>query len=426
MMMLGQQTQQGQQAIPDAPRPQVSLPASDSVKPGMGTTPNSTGDATDSAAADSQDDKVPSSLPATPPPAAQNPGSEETVIPTAGEGRQAFTLRAVNVNFVEVPFTVKDNKGRLVPGIKPREVQVFENNLRQHISLFTVDPWPLSVALVVDQSLPDDVMRTVNRSLAAIPGAFTNYDEVAVFTYNNGPQMRTDFTGAQSPRLSFTLQTSQTSGREVLMPLGGPLSQTNVLNNQVFDPNTAPQRNNRGIELNPPREVHTLNDAILEAAKALSKTERGRRRVIYVISDGKEYGSKAKFKEVVQYLQTHRIAVFGTLVGDSSLPVIGFLDNIHVPLTMRDNILRAYVTATGGSLEAQFRQKNIEQSFINIAKEVRTQYTVGYYSHEPMIDGKFRTIEVKVMRPDLTVLAKKGYFPSVNDARPTVAPVASH
>jgi VWFA-related protein len=210
------------------------------------------------------------------------------------------------------------------------------------------------------------------------------------------------------------------------MPLGGPMSQTNVLNNQVFDPNTAPQRNNRGIELNPPREVHTLNDAILEAAKALSKTERGRRRVIYVISDGKEYGSKAKFKEVVQYLQTHRIAVFGTLVGDSSLPVIGFLDNIHVPLTMRDNILRAYVTATGGSLEAQFRQKNIEQSFINIAKEVRTQYTVGYYSHEPMIDGKFRTIEVKVMRPDLTVLAKKGYFPSVNDARPTVAPVASH
>jgi VWFA-related protein len=186
-------------------------------------------------------------------------------------------------------------------------------------------------------------------------------------------------------------------------------------------------RNNHGIELNPPKEVHTLNDAILEAAKALSKTESGRRRVIYVISDGKEYGSKAKYKEVVQYLQTHKISVNGTLVGDSSLPVVGFLDRIHLPLTMRDNILPAYAAATGGSFEAEFRQKSIEESFANISKEVRTQYVLGYYSHEPMIDGKFRTIEVKVMRPDLSVLAKKGYYPSVNDARPAAAtPTASH
>ena len=43
-------------------------------------------------------------------------------------------------------------------------------------------------------------------------------------------------------------------------------------------------------------EVHTLNDAILAAVQALSKTPSGRRRVIYVISDGKEYGSTAGTK----------------------------------------------------------------------------------------------------------------------------------
>ncbi len=81
----------------------------------------------------------------------------------------------------------------------------------------------------------------------------------------------------------------------------------------------------------------------------------------------------------MKYLQTNKIAVYGTLVGDSSLPVVGYLDKIHLPLTMRDNILPAYAAAdTGGQFDAQFRQKGIEDSFAKIAEEVRTQYTLGY------------------------------------------------
>jgi VWFA-related protein len=140
---------------------------------------------------------------------------------------------------------------------------------------------------------------------------------------------------------------------------------------------------------------------------------------VYVISDGKEYGSKAKTKDVIRYLQTNKVAVYGTLVGDSSLPVVGFLDKIHIPLTMRDNVLPAYTTETGGNLDAEFRQKGIEESFQNIFKEVRTQYTIGYYTHEPFIDGKYRPIDVRVMRPDLTVIAKKGYYPTASDSGPT-------
>jgi len=420
-MVLGPQAQQtpGQQSIPDAPRPQVSLPAANSVKPGMGTTPDSNSDST----AASPDDNVPSKLSSS---SQTKPTEAQPEVPASGEGPKAFTI-IVQTNFVEVPFTVKDSKGKLVAGIKPRDVQVYENNLRQQLALFTVDPWPLSVALVIDQSLTFDNMEKVNNSLAALQGAFAPYDEVAVFTYNNGPRLRTDFTGAQSPRLAFTLETSKTGGREPLMPLGGPMAATNNINNQNFDPNTAPVRNSRAIELNPPKEMHTLNDAILEAAKALTKTGKGRRRVIYVISDGKEYGSQAKYKDVVQFLQTNKIAVYGTLVGDSSLPVVGFLDHVHLPLTMRDNILPQYATATGGSFDAEFRQRGIEESFAKIAEEVRTQYTLGYYSHQPFIDGKYRPIEVKVLRPNLTVLAKRGYYPTATDTRPTnVVSSASH
>lgn len=407
------------QQIPDAPRPQVGLPAVERVAPGMGTTPTSNGD---HAPADQQNPEGPSSsLPS----AAQQPAGQETPpeLPAPGEGSDAFKL-VVRTNFVEVPFTVKDKKQRLVPGITWREVRIYENNIPQRISLFTVDPFPLSVAIVIDQSLTPDNMAKVNNSLAALQGAFAPYDEVAVFTYNNGPQKRTDFTAANSARLEFALNNSKSTGREVYMNMGGPLAQTTVINGRNFDPNTAPIRNSQAMELKVPKEVHTLNDAILEAAKSLSNRGKGRRRVIYVISDGKEYGSQAKTKQVIQYLQTNKIAVYGTLVGDSSLPVVGFLDKIHLPYTMRDNVLPVYVNETGGNLDAEFRQRGIEQSFQNIFEEVRTQYTIGYYTHQPFIDGKYRTIDVRVLRPNLTVIAKKGYYPTASDSGPvnTITP----
>ena len=99
---------------------------------------------------------------------------------------------------------------------------------------------------------------------------------------------------------------------------------------------------------------------------------------------------------MIKYLQTNKIAVWGTLVGDSSLPVVGFLDRIHLPLMMRDNVLPAYSIATGGNFDAEFRTGSIEKSFQRIAEEARAQYTLGYYTHEPFIDGKYRKVEVKV------------------------------
>jgi VWFA-related protein len=416
-LALGQQGQKATeeasaQQIPDAPKPQVGLPALNTLKPGMGTTPTSNGDQQQPP---SQDQPPPLNAPA---PQSQVAEPKPDDGPPPEIGADSFKL-VVRTNFVEVPFTVKDSKQRSVPGINWREVRIYENNVPQRITNFTVDPFPLSVALVIDQSLTFDNMTKVNNSLSALQGAFAPYDEVAVYTYNNGPRLRTDFTGAQSDRLNFALETSKSVGREPYMNMGGPLAQTTVINGRNFDPNTAPVRNSPSIELPVPKEVHTLNDAILEAAKSTTKAGKGRRRIVYVISDGKEYGSKAKTKDVIRYLQTNKISVYGTLVGDSSLPVIGFLDKIHLPLTMRDNVLPAYTNETGGNLDAEFRQRGIEESFQNIFEEVRTQYTVGYYTHEPFIDGKFRTIDVRVLRPNLTVLAKKGYYPTASDAGPT-------
>ena len=137
-----------------------------------------------------------------------------------------------------------------------------------------------------------------------------------------------------------------------------------------------------------PKEIHTLNDAILAAGKSLSTRPKESRRIIYVISDGKESRSKANFREVVRYLESNQIAVYGTLVGDSATWGLGYLDKIKIPLLplSPDNILPKYTDATGGHLYSEFSENGIQRSFAELAALARTQYTLGYYSHLPVMD----------------------------------------
>jgi VWFA-related protein len=83
---------------------------------------------------------------------------------------------------------------------------------------------------------------------------------------------------------------------------------------------------------------------------------------------------------------------------------------------MYDNLLVKYIHATGGTADSEANLNGIEKSYARIAEEARNQYTLGYYSHQPIIDGKFRKILVLVDRPNMEVIAKTGYYPSGQDA----------
>jgi VWFA-related protein len=411
--------QQQQPPVPDAPAPQARPPLTGAegspITPGIG-------------AGNEPEASTSSSAPPAPAhsnlaPPAQSQDEVQTTPPeqpAPGEGMAALGhLITISVNFVEVPVTVKDSKGKLVAGLTFRDFKVYENNTREPLSLFTVDPAPLSIAFVIDQSLTSDVMAKVNNSLGAIQGALTPYDEVSVFSYSNGYREWTGFTGAQTNRVPAVLALAKAIGSEELVPVNsGPLSGCNIRENgNCVDPNLQPGRSagsSAGV-ITIPKEIHTLNDAILAAAKELSSRPKGRRRIIYVISDGKEYGSKATFKEVLRYLQTNEIAVYGTAVGTSALWGEGYVSRFHLPFTMYDNILYNYTAATGGTLDSERGTNGIEKSYAKIAEEARTQYTLGYYSHEPFIDGKYRKIEVRVDRPDVDVKSKTGYYPSGQD-----------
>ena len=410
---------QNQQPVPDAPTPHPSSTLGNidgPITPGIGASEPSTGPNSSSAAAQPQPEQPPAPTPASEPPADQPKVDVQATPPETGSG--ALARFVVNVNFVQVPVTVKDAKGNLVSGLTWRDFTVFENNTREPLRVFSVDPQPLSIAFVIDQTLPSNIMAEVNQSLVAFQGALAPYDEAAVFTYTNGAKEWTSFTGAQSARLPAVLSLAENVGTDPQVPFSsGPLAGCGIYQNgNCVDPNFQPGRSTgqNGV-ISIPKEIHTLNDAILEAAKELSTRPKERRRIIYVISDGKEYGSRATLKEVVQYLQTNKIAVYGTLVGDSARWGEGWLDRFHLPFEAYMNILYRYVQATGGDMYGEGSVNGIEKSYAKITEEARNQYTLGYLSHGSMYDEKFHKIEVRVDRPNVIVTAKPGFYPSAQD-----------
>lgn len=408
--------QQQQQSVPDAPAPQAPTPLSDvsgPITPGIGA-------GSDANAGPNSSSDQPPQTPGVQSPPTQPSQPIQTTPPDIANAEQiGYTLR-VQTTYVEVPVTVKDTKGNLVPGLTWRDFRVFENGVYQPLKVFSVDPMPLSIAFVIDQSLTKDVMEHVNDSLGAIQGALTPYDELAIFSYSNGSQERTGFTGAQSARVPAVLALTKASGTEEIIPINsGPFDSCGVhVNGNCADPNLQSGRSaGNGSFMTIPKEIHTLNDAILEAAKELSTRPKGRRRIIYVISDGKEAGSKATYRDVLRYLQTNNIAVWGTLVGDSARWGEGYLSRFHLPFQMYDNRLVNYIYATGGQPDSEKNLTGIEKSYAKIAIEARNQYTLVYSTHESVLDGKFRNIDVRVERPGLDVIAKKGYYPSADDLR---------
>ncbi len=419
-----------QQAVPDAPAPQTqTAPPSapvpqapsllpdlkDQVAPGKGTTspddqqtsPGVTPPQTNSGTASAP-------APQQPPP----PDAVQQTPPETGTASQIPILRGSGVTEVIVPVTVRDKHGKEIPGLPSWRFKVFEDGVQQRIVWFSTDAFPLSIAFVIDATLPEDVMDKVNRSLPVVSTGLTPADTVALVSYGGtGPQLVTDFTAANGPRLIAALQIAKKPGEQMGVPMTeGPFASGPMVNGQQADPTLAPQRGNASGFLLQPKDVHPLNDAILFAAEQLASQPTGRRRVIYVISDGKNSRSKADYKEVRDYLLAHNITVSGTQVGDSAIWGIGALDRQKLPFLQPEDLLPRYCVATGGDVDHELSENGIQEAFVKIADSVRTAYTLIYASHQPTISGKYHNIEVRVEGlSGLDVIAKQGYYPTASE-----------
>jgi VWFA-related protein len=404
-----------QEKLPNGPQPQNVPDAPSATKPSTFPSSGATVPSRPVSPSDQQ--------PATPPPAtdqqqesAPPPSSQVKTVPsgTATKGQSSghdeleTTIR-VNVNFVLVPVTVKDDTGRPIYGLTKDDFFIREDGERKAIRFFTSDPFPISAAVVIDVSMPDVAYRKVNETLSALTCSFSEFDELAVYTYGNTVKQQQDFAAALSKVTDATFRKmkdirGQQGGVTVNQ---GPMAAGPSVNNRPFDPsvpNPATQ-NTRSLQ-----SSQVLNDAILRAAVDLSKRPRDRRKVIFVISEGREDGSTASYSDVLKVLLSNEVQVYAVATGSAAVPGYGTLNKIRLPRQGYGNILPKYANATGGDVLTESSRDAIERAYATLTQEARNQYTIGYNS-SPSQSGSYRSIEVVVAHPNVKVFARDGYYP---------------
>ncbi len=320
---------------------------------------------------------------------------------------QLYTL-VVTPTFVQIPVRVKDHSGRLVDGLLSTDFTVKENGTVQKLKFFTADPFALSVAIVLDTGMPDAELQKVEQTYPALVGSFAPYDEVAVYTYSSTVSQVSDFGGVTRKLGALLNQIKTERGANNGVPvLNGPLANGPIINGVPVGSGTADVNT-------PPRESHVLNDAILQAALDLRKRDRTRRKIIFVISDGREIGSRASYNDVKRVLLSNEIQVEAVSVGSSALPVYDKIQRLRVPLQGYGDILPKYAAATGGSEYRELTRSSIENMYAAVMSEARNQYTLGYSPVRPKVptSNPYRSIEVIVDRPGLKVFARDGYYPA--------------
>jgi len=406
-----------QQTLPDGPKPKEqqspqNVPDAPQPKPQQGQFPENAPPAPINTRPD-QPEATP-----TPTPAAQRQrgAAQGDIVTDVGK----FGTMSIAVNFVQIPVRVKNSAGKLVGGLTSNDFKVYEDGVAQQLKFFTADAFPLSAAVVVATDLPSTTMKKVNETLPALVGAFSEVDEVALYRYGHTVQQVSGFSGASSVSTT-TINRIKRPGREGGPPMtGGPFGGGPSINGHpVGDPNA---NGGRASDVQtPPREFYVLNDAILRAAQDLSKRDKTRRRIIFVISDGRELGSTASYDEVRRILLANNISVYGVGVDTAAIPIYDKANRIRVPGFGTGNILPRYASETAGDMLAEFDRQGIEQAYARIADSARNQYTLGYTTQATK-SSAFRTIDVRVLRPNLSVFAKQGYFPLPPQPKQTPKP----
>src|SRR5215471_6483267 len=122
---------------------------------------------------------------------------------------QDYKIRA-KIDLVVVPVTVKGSNEKLVTGLQKDDFVILEDGRKQNIENFSIDPVPLSAAVVVDTGLSAASLSKIQQTFPALTGAFSEYDEVAVYRYDKFVTKLLDFSQTAEP-----IQTAMNTLREI-------------------------------------------------------------------------------------------------------------------------------------------------------------------------------------------------------------------
>ncbi|MGH9627147.1 MAG: VWA domain-containing protein, partial [Bryobacteraceae bacterium] len=318
----------------------------------------------------------------------------DTTSPEAKPENRDFS---VQVNEVIVPVTVTDDKGRFVSDLDSTDFRVFDEGKQQTIRFFSRERnQPVVVGFLIDQSNATKIHWKTYKEAA---------EEIVLTLLPNDPK----YSGYL---ISYA-------------------TEAELLVNTTHDPEELLAK----IRRMRPGGGSTLYDAIWMACtqRGLVKGEPIEpRRILIIIGDGHDNASKKTLNEVVEIAQRNLVTIYGVSTvaygfnseGEKNLTrlaeetggrveyplegvykdVIGYLEKPS------DEGNYALKVGTGGYASAI--ANGMFRAIANVAGEVTTQYIIRYIPDVPASEKVFRNVRVEVDLPNVTIRARKGYYPS--------------
>ncbi len=305
------------------------------------------------------------------------------------------TIR-VAVEMVSLPVVVTDRDGKRITDLKKEDFQVYEDGVIQKISGFAATDEPISVVLALDCS------GSTEEKLAMIQNAAI------------------DFVNRLHPDDSVAIMSFA--------------SDTNLLEDFSIDRD----KNAYGIKETRPGGWTVLYEAVWLALEEVLKPVQERKALV-LFTDGVDTASrKASEKETLEQAKETYATIYSVYyntepdmytrgprptVGGYPMPGGGYpyptsrppIYTPGGPGTTRGEYMqgRAYLQKlaeySGGLVVDALEMRDLGGAFEQIAKELASEYSIGYYPTNTAHDGKFRKVEVKVTRPGLIARTKKGY-----------------
>jgi VWFA-related protein len=294
------------------------------------------------------------------------------------------TIR-VDVDLVNLYFSVRDKKGAYIKDLSKHDIEVFEDGQPQTIRQFLRETdQPLTIGLLVDVSGSQSNLIEIERQAASLffDHVLREKDLAFLMSFGSQAELLQDLTSSKTAlkRALGELRLSASVGG-VLLPPPVP---------------TAPRRGT------------ILYDAIYLAAEEILKHQVGRKMMV-VISDGVDIGSRIKIEEAVAAAHKADSIIYSIYYADPSA---------YGPFGGRgDGDLRRISEETGGRLFKVGRKYTLQDVFRDIEEEVRSQYVVVYSPSNTARDGSFRRVEIKPANRNYRIQARKGYYAPGPDGR---------
>lgn len=293
----------------------------------------------------------------------------------------------VDVNVVNILASVRDKKGTLMPHLEKQDFTILEDGKPQTIKYFSRETdLPLTIGLLVDTSGSQQNLIGIEKNAASqfFSQVLRKKDEAFLMMFGEESELLQDYTN------SVPLLNDGLSRLHLSVPVGG------------LGPGPVPT-------VGQPRGT-VLYDAVYLAGTEKLRTEVGR-KVIVVITDGVDEGSKLPIDEAVAAAQKADAVVYSIEYVDHGFygPFGGFGNS-------GDGALHRMSDPTGGHVYRVDHSHPLEDVFRELQEEMRTQYAIGYTPTNDRKDGTYRKLDVKVANKDFKVAARKGYYAIAHDA----------